>query len=37
MWAFCLKQAKDRNITAAAIKNIIIGKTWKNVGTQYRI
>lgn len=37
MWAFCLKQAMNRNITAAAIKNIIIGKTWKNVGAQYRI
>lgn len=36
-WAFCIKVSREHNVTAAAIKNLIKKKTWKNVWKEYDI
>lgn len=37
MWAFCLNKSKEYNVSAAAIKNIILGKSWKHVQRKYSV
>lgn len=37
LWAFSINKSKEYNTTAAAIKNILTGKTWKDVSKEYKI